>query len=170
MIEIEVDSSNRSLYFAPLNRVVRGAFDFNKVAEPSARLVSSRWPQPIPGQRIGIDPKSGEAWVSDPLHDPGHQATREAIERRGNRLPPAREEFQGVHVASWLHRMQAAVNAGCAKLVKGQFPDKLPGKPIESFLMPDRPDPAELQLQILGQLAAAVEKLADAVSTIKGGK
>lgn len=162
VIEIEIRGENRNLFFEPLDRVVRGELDFLKIREPQARMQADKWPVPIPGQRLRLDLKAGVGYLVDPLHDELHRATREQIEKRF-RLPPAEERFENVHVASWIDRMQRAVRGGHAVLTQGQFPDKLPGKPIQSYLTGDPETVADKQMAILEKLAAAVDKLADKV-------
>ena len=50
-IEVSIDDPhNHSLHFRPLQRTVRGGFDFNRLAEPMAKVEASKWPGPIPGQ------------------------------------------------------------------------------------------------------------------------
>ena len=168
MIAIEIENDrNRSVFFAPLDRVLRGTFDTSKCSDPTAKLSSTTWPQPIPGVRLGLDPKTGDGFIYDSLYSDEHKPTRELIEKRGQRLGPEREEFSGVHVASWLQRMQAAVSNGSARLVEGKFPDKLPGKPIESFLTLDKPSRQDRTDDVLDKLATVLDKLATVLG--KGG-
>ncbi len=167
VIEIEVQGANRNLFFAPLDRVLRGELDFLKIREPQARLLADKWPTPIPGVRLRLDTKTAMGSIVDPLHDELHKATAEQIKKRF-KLPPAREDFPDVHVPTWIDRMQKAVKAGHAKLVAGEFPAKLPGKPVERLLTMDAESPADLQMAILLKLAEAVDKLADKLGRADG--
>jgi len=152
-VEVEVDGQlNESLCFRPLpGRTIRGRFDLNRVAEPMARLKSAEWPRPIPGMRLGIDPEN-TGYVVEPLHDAEHAPIREKIVKQGMGLAPACESFEGIDVASWLFWLQRAVEAGVAKIVKGAFPDKLPGKPRLNFIVAE-PRPSDSD-----RLAAAIER------------
>lgn len=160
VVEIEVKGDNRNLFFEPLGKTVRGELDFQKVKEPQARLQADRWSGPIPGQRISIDSKAGIGKISDPLHTDAYKPVREQI-TKNYRLPPAEEEFDNAHVPSWLDRMKRAVDAGHATITKGQFPDKLPGKPIKRFLTMDEPTEQDKQTAVFDRLASAMDKLAE---------
>jgi len=131
-IEIEVDgSTNDQLYFFPLGRPVRGRFDYNRVAEPKAKMLTNQWPTPIPGQRLAVNPATGEAQLIEGLRDPEHQMIREAAERRGR--IPQNETFRDVDTATWLFHMRNAVECGLARIVRGAFPDKIEGTPKTSL-------------------------------------
>ena len=152
MIEVAIDGPlNESLSFRPLpGKVIRGAFDLNKIPEPMARLRSSEWPQPIPGQRIGIDAE-GIGYVKETLHDAEHSAIREKILKSGARLAPPIECFEGVDQASWLFWLARAVASGIARVVKGTLPDKLPSNPRRNYIMASPPETVQ------DRLAAAIE-------------
>jgi hypothetical protein len=135
-LEIEVvGPHNENLFFRPLGRTVRGRFDLNLVKEPLARMKVVDWPQPIPGQRIGVDPVAGEGYIAEPLHDDEHRAARERIAARGQSLPPAREAFPAVDVATWLWWLKTAVERGLARIVKGELPATIKGPVQRSFLL-----------------------------------
>jgi len=152
-LEVEIDGSqNQCLCFRPLpGRRIRGRMDLNRVAEPMAKLLTSQWPQPVPGQRIGIDAE-GLGYVAEPLHDPEHATLREKIVKSGQRLAPPVETFEGIDQAGWLFWLRKAVEAGIARVVKGSFPDKLPGKPRMNFIMAE-PKPSSDD-----RLVAAIER------------
>lgn len=136
VIEIEVDGpSNPNLLFLPLARRVRGRFEWRRVKEPLAMVTATGWPDDmsIPGQRIGLNVDTGEGYLLEPLQGDENVATFEKIKREGFSLPPAREEFKGVDVATWLHWMKRAVRAGTARVVQGKLPEKIDGKPKTDF-------------------------------------
>jgi len=160
VIEIEVKGQNRDLYFEPLGERLRGELDFQKIREPQARLLADRWPNPIPGVHLRLDTNTGVGSILDPLYDEQFRATREQIEKQF-KLGPAETTFEEVHVPTWIDRMQRAVKAGHAKLVKGEFPAKLPGKPIDRFLTMDEPTAADRQMEVMEKLAIALDRLAD---------
>src|SRR5579862_5889127 len=102
-IEVEIDgAANEQLFFAPLQRRIRGKFDLNRVAEPLARMKTREWPQPIPGQRLGIDLETGQGYLTEPLHESANGAIKERILRTA-KLGPEREAFASVHVPTWLY-------------------------------------------------------------------
>jgi len=151
-VDIDIDGTrNECLDFRPLpGRTVRGRFDLNRVAEPLAKLRTAELPEPVPGQRIGIDAE-GVGYVAEPLYDVEHAAVRERIERRGLRLPPQRESFDGIDVVSWLYWLQRAAESGLARVVSGKLPEKIDGEPRKNFIT------AEPEKGPLDKLTAAIE-------------
>src|SRR4051794_5389562 len=113
MLEVEIiGPRNESLMFRPNGRIVRGRFDLNLETEPLARMKVAEWPEPIPGQRIGIDVETREGFIAEPLHEPAHSAIRDKITARGQQLPPAREVFRDVDPSTWLYWLKTAVERG----------------------------------------------------------
>jgi hypothetical protein len=167
-VEIEVDTPrNSNLHFRPLQRSIRGRFDWNRIREPQARLKSHEWPVPIPPQRLGID-ADGNGYLVEPLHDEEHAAIREQIEDKLNeKLEPARQEFPGVHIPTWLFWIKRAVESGIARIVKGELPAVIDGTPKRNFIIADRkPNSAdkltaaiEAQTEAFNQLTAALTKV-----------
>ena len=136
-LEIEIDGpKNQSLMFRPLNRTLRGRFDFNRVREPLARTRTAEWPEPIPGMRLGINADTGEAYVIDQIHE--SEEIKRKLAEAGYALPQEREEFQA-DVTTFVFWMKRAVESGVAKLVRGVFPEKLEGKPRRNFIIPEQP-------------------------------
>lgn len=134
VLEIEVaGDQNEQLFFAPLQRRIRGRFDLNAVPEPLARMKTREYPQPIPGQRIGLDLGTGEGYVAEPLHEPVNKAIRERVERKA-RIAPERETFAAVHVPTWLFWLKRACESGIARVVKGKLPETIDGEPQKHFI------------------------------------
>lgn len=134
-IEIEIDSPrNEAFHFRPLGRNIRGRFDLTRETEPLAMMRRNEYPVPIPSQRLGIDLETSEGFIAEPLHEPEHLAIRDRIESRGLSLPPAREAFAAVHVATWLYWIKRAVESGLARVVKGELPSVIEGEPQKSFI------------------------------------
>jgi len=151
-VEIEVDGEhNENLIFAPLQRSIRGKFDMLRVAEPMAKMKASEWPEPIPSQRLGIEP-DGTGYLREPIHDEEHAPIREKIEKAGMSLEPALTEFGEVDATTWLHWIKLAVESGLAKVVSGKLPDKIDGKPRMNFLL-NEPKPSTTD-----RLATAIEQ------------
>jgi hypothetical protein len=163
-VEIEIDgAANECLHFRPLQRSVRGRFDFSRLREPMAGTMRSAWPDAIPSQRIGI--AGGDGYLLEPLHTQEHSQTRERIEGQGMKLADARETFTGIHRATWLHWMKRAVESGIAKVVSGKLPDHIEGEPQLSFITKREPSDTS-------RLATAIEQtnvlLAELVASAKG--
>jgi hypothetical protein len=158
VLEVEIDTpTNGNLIFMPIGgKKVRGRFDWRRVKEPLAAITAARWPAGgiIPGQRIGVDPDTGAAWIVDPLHDSENSLVRERIVGQGLTLPPARQDFPGVHVPTWLHWIKRACEAGLAKIVTGALPAKIEGEPKLSFFGNPTVDPRD----------AMIDKLIDLVT------
>lgn len=148
-IEIEIDGPrNECLAFRPLpGRTVRGRFDLNRVGEPLAKLETAKWPFPIPGQRIGVQP-DGTGYIAEPLHDAEHAAVREKIIKAGLRLAPDVESMEGVDAEAWLYWMARAVQSGVAQVVKGELPAKLPASPRKNFIMAEPPQSSSDRLAV----------------------
>ena len=151
----------RNVYFAPLDRVVRGSFDVQKVARNNANAVSllNSFPQAIPGQRIRLDMEHAEGSIEEPLHHEQHRATVEQLKKRNLRLCPERETFDSVDVASWLYHMRTAVNSGAAKVLEGEFPvGKIEGA-RESFVTQPAQDPIDRLTKAIESQTAAFERM-----------
>lgn len=161
VLEVEIDDQrNRNLFFAPLQRKLRGRFDINRIAEPRARLKASEWPDPIPGLRVFLDLDKAEAYISDPLHEAEFAHIRERIEARGAKPAPQCETFNGVDVATWAFHLGRAVQAGAARIVSGAVPDELPGEPQREFITRRAADPmTELASAIREQTKVLAELL-----------
>jgi hypothetical protein len=144
MIEITVDGSrNQNLHFRPLQRVLRGTFDINRVPDPQARIEATRFPRPIPGVRIAVDPQARTAAIIEPLHEPVNAAMRERVEKMGLRLPPEREEFKDIDVPTWLFWMRRAVVNELAKIVEGKFPEIDEARVQKNFITKPQRDPRD---------------------------
>lgn len=159
LLEIEIDNpQNLQLYYAPIQRRIRGGWDFMRVPEPLAKQEINKWPKAIPGQRLQLDTATGEAAIIEPLYEPEHAATRRAIEQTGKGgkggklIPPERESLGIVDVATHLFWIKAAVTNGLARVVRGVLPEKIDGEPQRSFLSHRQPAAND-------RLAAALESI-----------
>ena len=162
-IEIEVDGDkNQCLAFLPLQRRIRGRFDYMRESEPTAGTLRSEWSQPVPGQRIGIDGAMG--FIREPLHDSEHAETRAKIEARGMEISPECETFDSIDVATWAFWLQRAIDAGLARIVSGTMP-KVDGVPKMSFFVDRQPSETE---QLTGLIKTQNELLAKLLAKIDG--
>lgn len=151
-VEIEIDGQhNENLRFRPLQRSIRGRFDFMRMGEPMAKVHAQNWPQAIPSQRLGID-ADGVGYVEETLHRDEFAALREKIEHQGFKLEPKVARFEGVHLPSWYYWIQRAVKCGLAKVTKGEVPTKIDGEPIKNFILA-KPEPSSTD-----KLTAAIER------------
>ena len=151
-LEIEIDGlCNEQLHFAPLQRHVRGRFDFMRIGEPMSKIKAHEWPVTIPSQRLGIDP-DGTGYIREPLHDGEFAPIKEKIEKMGMKLEPAVQEFPGIDVVTWYFWMQRAVESGLARVVSGRLPDRIEGTPKMNFVLNEPPTSA------VDKLTAAIEK------------
>jgi hypothetical protein len=171
-VEIEIDTDrNSNLYFRPLQRAIRGRFDWNRIREPQARLKAHEWPLPIPPQRLGIDAE-GNGYLTEPLHDEEHAAIRERIEDKlGQKLEPARQTFPAAHLPTWLYWLKRAVESGIARLVHGQLPTEIEGTPKKNFIHAEAPPNSADKLTVaLQEQTAAFKELTAALTKALKGK
>ncbi|MGD9649137.1 MAG: hypothetical protein AB7U73_25725 [Pirellulales bacterium] len=158
MVEIEVSSSlGQSLFFLPLNRVLRGRLNLD--AMKHTRDLADKFPHPIPGLVVGLDPETAKAWVRDPLYDAEHSAARAQLSSFS--LGPAREEFAGVDVATWSYWLRNAVASGSARVVSGELPE-VNGLARKSIFSQQKPE----KDQQIDRLTGLVEKLTTAVADL----
>lgn len=86
-----------------------------------------RIPEDIPGQILGIDVETGEGYLLEPIHQ--HPNIKANIEKRGMNLEPERQDFPNVEVNAWLYWFKVAVDAGKARVLKGELPESIPYDP-----------------------------------------
>ena len=145
VLEAEIDTPrNGNLHFNPIGRKVRGRFDYNRVAEPLARMQSSRFNGPIPGQVLGIDLESGECYVRELLHESEHSVTRAEIEKSAS-IAPEKEPVK-TDKPTFLYWFLRAVEGGLARVIKGTLPEKIDGKPRLHFHGPEPTERPEARL------------------------
>ncbi len=167
VIEVEADTpQNSNVRFRPLQANVRGRWDWARCS-PEYQRIAAKWGGlPIPGQRIQFDGATGKLAIVDPLHDGEHEALREKITKGGYKIPPRREEHEGIDRNTALFWMRRLVELGQAKLTKGQFPTDLDGsKARRDFLFAPRTTPTRDEL-LVGALTAQAQgfnRLADAL-------
>lgn len=174
-LEIEVDSQNANIAFAPLSgRRVRGAFNARNIKELEGQKLLSAWPDTVPGTRIGFDVATGVGYLYEPLYEPKHRPTKGRIEKAGYQLPPEREEFKGAHAPTWLYWMKRCVESGHAKVISGSLPAKIEGEPITEFITKRTKTPTEnliaatqKQTEAFERVAVALEKLVGALASGK---
>ena len=161
-LEIEVDGPhNENLHFRPLQRSIRGRFDMMRVGEPMAKVKASEWPTPLPSQRLGID-ADGAGFIAEPLHEPQHTPIREKIEKRGLKLEPALQTFEGIDTPTWMFWLKRAVESGLAKVVSGKLPDRIDGKPKTNFILNEpRPSAVDRLTAAIDRQSALFEKLVE---------
>lgn len=142
-VEIEVAAPrSASLFFQPLQRKVRGRFNARDIREPEAAKVALKWPEPIPGQRLGLG-ADGAGYLLEPLHLPEHKALADKVRAAGMQLPPEREEFPDADAPTWLFWIKRAVEAGLARVVSGKLPERIDGRPRKQFILPEQADPRD---------------------------
>jgi hypothetical protein len=149
VVAIEVDGPlNEALFFRPLGQRIRGRFDARRIRGDVGSL-AQKWPDAIPGQVLGIDTASGEAFVDDALNAPENAAIRARVEKVGSIEP--KRTIPNADTATWLHWIKEAVEAGLARVVQGVLPQKIDGAPELEFITRKKADPID-------RLTAAIEK------------
>lgn len=166
VIEIAIDTpKNGELFFRPISRRVRGTFDSKRLSF-GRNDAMAKWPDQIPGQILGVNVETGVGYIVDPLHDPANELLKAKVEKSLGKVPPAREDFRDIDMATWLHFIKKAVHSGTARLVRGSLPDVLPGKPRLDFITKTRKPLADALTEVLDRFAAAMERQADALEQI----
>lgn len=156
-VEFEYDAPNNGDFaFRPASRKIRGRFDANRLVDGGK--VKQRFPNPIPGQRLGWD---GErAYIREPLHDAEYKAIRQEIER--NAALDADKTYLEVDLPTFNFWVREAMKAGKLKLVQGQLP-KVTGEPKKHFRM--QPEPSET-----AQLTAEFRRIGDLLEKVLAKK
>lgn len=158
-VAIEFDTPrNANIRFAPLQRSIRGRFDISRDTEPNAGQLRTKWPEPIPGQRVEYDFENGEGYIVEPLHEQRYAALRERIEALGMKLPKEREAFV-LDQATFNHWMAGLIATGDAKLLAGTMPAKVEGKPRTRFHSAEQIDPIDKLAAAMERQAAGQEKM-----------
>ena len=158
LLEVEIDSArpaNANLHFLPLRRSVRGRFELSRVCEPHAHNPSGPLAEPVPGQVIGINFKTGCGYIREPLRHADHEEMRERLAKSALRSPKRREEFATIDLPTWLHWLKRTVESGVAKIIVGELPATIEGEPKLDFIRPRRKDPRD---KMLDRLASVVEE------------
>lgn len=195
VVEIEADAGQgRAVFFPPLQRAVRGRLVIGQCPEADGGLMRT-WSAPVPGMVIGLtadgvgflrDPLAPEAARSVVVEVAGVQggprpvivqdesANRTRVEKAGLRLGPAREEFPGADVPTWMWWMKRCVEAGLARVISGQLPETISGNPKRSFVTPERPDPQQTLAGVIEGnnklLAALLSHLTGSETAKPGGR
>ena len=146
--------ANRNLDFPPLGKQVRGRFDVMKLAGEIGPL-RTKFPTPIPGQRLAVDVKGGVGYLLEPLHDDEHAPIKEQIQKTA-KVPPAVQTFDDIDVPTWCYWIDEIVKQHLAEIVDGQIPRYDVKKVQHRFHSVEQPDPTE-------RLADAIERQADAI-------
>jgi hypothetical protein len=118
-------------------------------------------PDPIPGQRLRLDLSTGKAELIETLRLPEFEPLRNRYERDASGVRqaelPKDEAYESVDLATWLYWMKAECDAGKAKLIRGQFPETLPGKPKRHFYSAEPVNREDKLATALGSMAEAMQ-------------
>jgi hypothetical protein len=131
-IEVEVDHElGRSLDFFPIGRQLRSRLDFKQMRSEHSAGLLKKFPDPIPGQIIGINPSLQKGWIREPLHDARYAAMRKQIEKAEFDLAPEITEIANVDVPTWLFWLRRALDAKCVRVLSGKVPQiaEIEGQP-----------------------------------------
>ncbi len=158
VLEIECDMANNGsllLHDTPL----RGRWEWPRIKERGAAHLFSE--PMIPGQILGFDFETGEAYLREPLHEDQHRAAREKL-AKVMAIGPAVKPLGKKHPATMHYWIKEAIDSKCVRIVKGELPPKVDGEPQLLFKRPgnDRID----------ALADAVTKMADSVNKLIAAK
>lgn len=164
-VEVEMCAPfDRQISFRPIRRVLRGRVDFSRGTTKTAVAMRDAWPEPIPGQIVGIS-ETGEKYIREPLYDKEHVKVAQRIKNKGMMLPDERESFASESIVTWLYWLRRIVDAGHGRVVKGTLP------PIEELEPTPRRKPrdeskARKSFILDEPEESAIEKLADAMDRL----
>jgi len=137
VLECEAVSPNgRKLFFRPIGRAIRGRVDFSTGESERSFRLKKAWPEPVPGQILGINLDTGEKYVREPLHDNEQTNNRQRVLGRGLALPPERVPFESESLVTWAYWLAKAIESGDLRIVRGKLPsiDSLDGEPRKHFI------------------------------------
>lgn len=165
VLELEVETERDGNLYVPYSGLtLRGRKDFARIARSRVKAAEllGDFPAGIPGSRVRIDLDEGRVFVVEPLQSEEYQTERLKLERLGHQIPRT-AEMKDTSVSGWLHEMNRAVNAGCARVVSGKFPSDLGPEPDAPSKFEDQQEPqgdkfdtlCNLLEQLLGRLAPA---------------
>jgi len=157
VLECEAVSPNgRRLFFRPIGRPIRGRMDFSTTRTKRAFQLQESWPEPVPGQILGINLDTGEKYVREPLHDNEQTNNRQRVLGRGLALPPERVPFESESLATWVYWLARAIESGDLRIVSGKLPsaDSLDGEPRKHFITEP---PQDKTADMMGALTKAIE-------------
>jgi hypothetical protein len=124
VIEVDVDVDRNP----PLDRAIRGRFDWRRVADKHGPDLRDRWgEEPLPGQTLFLDVDKNEGAILDSFH--GRKELKQRVESRGETLPPDVQSFTNINPKEWLYWIKSAVKSGKARLLRGQLPDTVDYRP-----------------------------------------
>lgn len=167
LVEVEVRSEkNANLFFGPLGRTVRGRFELGKATpqHPAASVLTNRFSEPIPGQRLGIDLDLNEGFILEPLNEERYAATRDRIKKH-YRIEPPKQTFEGVHAPTWLYWLKRAVDAGLAEVTAGKLPEIVEGAKMDLFIKRNV-SAIDKQTSALERQTAAIDRQTEMLSKL----
>jgi len=109
---------------------------------------------------LGIEPDA-TGYVREPLHDEQFAPIRERVLAKGVSLEPAIQTFETIDLASWLFFIKRAVEAGIAKIVKGELPAKIDGKIRYNYVFNERTTETPTE-----KLTAAIERQSELMAAL----
>lgn len=155
---------NKNYFFKPLARSLRGRLDFRAI--PGGHKLAAEWPEPIPGQRLELDPKAKTITLLEPLHEHRYASK---IRQRGEELEPAVQRLKVDDFRSWTWHAARAVASGMATVVEGKLPSpeaieaEADGEIRRNYREPVRPKPVDP----MTLLARAVDRLCSIIPAAK---
>lgn len=165
IVEIEVSGpKNENLFFGPLMRRVRGRYELARTTQHDGKATSlaNRITSAIPGQRIGLNVESGEAYIVEPLRGDDYEALRNKLLKK-TRLAPAREDCGKVDLATFVYWLRRLVESNKAVVVVGDLPEQPKGKVKKSFFSTERKSSDERLAEAIEKQTAAIERQGAAI-------
>lgn len=139
ILELTIETPrDGNLYIPCAGVLLRGAKNFLRIARHRVNVAEllGDYPRGIPGTVVKIDLSASRVWLVEPLQSEEYEPERLKLEDAGIKVPRTLEVACD-SLPAWLHEMKRAVDAGYAKVTRGEFPEDLgeepkrPGEEVE---------------------------------------
>jgi hypothetical protein len=165
ILELTIETARDGNLYVPCAGVLlRGAKNFLRIARHRVNVAEllGDYPRGIPGTIVKIDVNAGRVWLVEPLRSDEYEPERLKLEEAGIKVPRT-IEVACDSLPAWLHEMKRAVDAGYAKVVRGEFPEDLGEEPKRPGEVDEQSDKSEDKIDrlcnlvetLLGKLVSA---------------
>ncbi|HUY88801.1 MAG TPA: hypothetical protein VMV10_08715 [Pirellulales bacterium] len=154
LLEVTIETpKDQNVFFRPFGGCLRGRKDFQRIAahQIDAMTLHQQFPRGVPGTLLQIDLDAKAVTLVETLRQPEWAPERESLESRDIEIPRD-VVIDRPHLPDWLHATRRAVDAGFAKVVKGELPKDL-GEESK------RPAATDVEEQRIDKLCGLIETL-----------
>lgn len=165
IVEVEISCpKNESLFFGPLMKRLRGRYELTRTTQHDGKATSlaGQIPSAVPGQRIGLNLESGEAYLVEPLRGDAYETLRAKVVKKAL-LAPAREDCGKVDLATFVYWLRRLVESNKAVVVVGELPEQPKGNVKKSFFSTERKSSDERLAEAIERQTVAIERQGAAI-------